>query len=321
MDEKLLKILRRHRDGFISGQDLAHKLSLSHTTIARRIHKLRKEGYDIQTQPHLGYKLVALPDKLLAQELGWCLDTKVIGQKNLSYDTVDSTNSLAFSLANRGAPCGTAVFAEGQRKGKGRLGRRWVSPKGQGIYLSLILRPQIVSDEAMLITLLAALSCAETIRKVCGLKAQIKWPNDILVNSKKVCGILTEMYVEANIVKFIILGIGINVNTPNSKLPLGASSLREEVKGKRKFSRLELARELLRQLDKEYHHFKDKGSLKLIARWRNLSAFSGKRVKVSFAHETIEGQAQDIDEQGALIVRLDNGFKQHVLAGDVMRVR
>lgn len=322
MDEKILKILRTHADRFVSGEDLARKLSLSHTTVARDIHKLREQGYDIQAQPHLGYKLAALPDKLLACEIVWRLNTRIIGKEVLSYNVVDSTNTVAFSLAEKGAKEGTVVFAEGQTKGRGRLGRSWTSPKSKGIYLSLVLRPEIGPEKASLITLLAAVSCAETIRKVCGLPALIRWPNDILVNNKKVCGILTEMQTENSKIKFIILGIGINVNTPIGKLPQGASSLREEAgKEKRQFSRLELARELLRQFDKEYLSFQHKGRAKLIAQWKNLSALSGKRVKVFLPGKTIEGQAQDIDEQGALIVRLDSGFKQHVVAGDVVKVR
>lgn len=322
MDEKILKILRTHTDEFVSGHDLAKRLSLTQATVARHIHKLCEEGYDIQAQPHFGYKLVALPDKLLAQELAWQLNTKIIGKKILSYDSVDSTNTTAFSLAEKGACEGTAVFAEAQRKGKGRLGRDWVSPKSKGIYLSLVLRPEILAKQAALITLVASVSCAEAIRKVLGLRALIRWPNDILVNNKKVCGILTEMQAEDNEVKFIILGIGINVNTPSSKLPSGASSLRGEGgETKAQLCRLELAQELLRQFDQEYLSFKHKGSAKIITQWKNFSALSGNRVKVIFQDKTIEGQAQDIDQQGALIVRLDSGFKQHVLAGDVVKVR
>ncbi|MBL7085141.1 MAG: biotin--[acetyl-CoA-carboxylase] ligase [Candidatus Omnitrophica bacterium] len=320
MDEKILKILRSHQDTFISGQQLSRKLSVSSSTIARHIHKLQEEGYDIQAQPYWGYKLVGLPDKLLAQEISWRLKTEVIGKKILSYNIVDSTNTIAFSLAEEGMPEGTVVFAEGQRKGKGRLGRTWASPKSQGIYLSLILRPKIAPAGASLITLLAAVSCAETIRKICGLTSQIRWPNDILVNNKKVCGILTEMNAQDHNVKFIILGIGINVNTQISKLSRGASSLKEEAK-KTKFSRIELARQLLRRLDRDYLYFKHKGSTKLTTQWKNFSALSGKRVKVYFVHKAIEGLAQDIDEQGALIVRLDNGFKQHVVTGDVVKIR
>jgi BirA family biotin operon repressor/biotin-[acetyl-CoA-carboxylase] ligase len=322
MDEKILKILRVHRDSFISAEEIAQRLSFSKSTVVKYIHNLRDEGYDIQARPHLGYKLLALPDRLLPQELAWRLNTKIIGQKILSYNTVDSTNTVAFSLAERGLGEGTAVFAEAQKKGKGRLGRSWVSAKGKGIYLSVILRPGIALKEAAFITLLAAVSCAESIRKISGQVAEIRWPNDILVNNKKVCGILTEMQAENSAVKFVILGIGINVNTSVDKLPAGGGSLREgSGKGKEKLSRLKLARELLRHLDKKYLYFKHKGRAGIIREWKNLSAFCGKRIKVSFAHKSVEGQAQGVDAQGALILRLDNGFKQHILAGDVIRVR
>ena len=257
---------------------------------------------------------------LTPEELGRQLDTKIVGRKILSYALVDSTNTVAFSLAEQGAVEGTAVFSEEQKRGRGRLGRKWSSPRHTGIYLSLILRPEIPAQKAGLITLLAAVSCAEAIRKATGLKALIRWPNDILVNNKKACGILTEMQAGDSRVKFIVLGIGINVNTAKSLLPHGASSLSREA-GKRQFFRLELARELLRQLDCDYLHFKHKGRARLITQWKNLSALSGKRVKISLSDGTIEGQAQDIDQQGALIVRLDSGFKQHVVAGDVIKLR
>jgi BirA family biotin operon repressor/biotin-[acetyl-CoA-carboxylase] ligase len=257
---------------------------------------------------------------LTQDELMRRLNTKIIGRKILSYASVDSTNTVAFALAEKGAHEGTAVFSEEQKRGKGRLGRSWSSPRHTGIYLSLILRPEIPPEKAALITLLAAVSCAEAIRKVTGLRAQIKWPNDILVNNKKVCGILTEMQLAGDKVRFIVLGIGINVNSKVSELPHGAGCLRQEAK-KTQISRLELAGELMRQLDQAYLYFRDKGSSRLITQWKNFSALSGKRIKVFLSVGAIEGQAQDIDQQGALIVRLDNGFKEHILAGDVVRVR
>lgn len=320
MDEQILKILRTHKDEFISGQHLSRKLGLSSSTIAKHIHQLQAQGYDIQAQPHWGYRLVAVPDRLIAQEILWRLNCNIIGNKILSYDTCDSTNSVAFSLAEQGIPEGTCVFAEEQKKGKGRLGRSWLSPKSKGICLSVVLRPPINTDRASLLTLLAAVSCVKAIRNFCGLAAQIRWPNDILVGGKKVCGILTEMHTELEKVKFVILGIGINVNTAKEKLPPDASSLAEEAK-KVHFSRIELAQQLLYQLDQEYRHWQEKGTKRLIIQWRNFSFLSGKRVKVFLAQRTIEGEAQDIDEHGALIVRLDNGFKQHIVAGDIVKIR
>ncbi|MFC1632461.1 biotin--[acetyl-CoA-carboxylase] ligase [Candidatus Omnitrophota bacterium] len=320
-DEKLLKILRSHRANFVSGAQLCSKLDISKTTLSRHLHQLRQHGYDLQTQPHLGYRLLSVPDRLLAEELSWRLQTKIIGKKILAYNIVDSTNKVAFALAEQGAAYGTTVFAEGQSKGKGRLGRSWVSPKGTGIYFSVVLRPDISPGEASLVTLLAAVSSVEAIRKVTGLRALIRWPNDVLVNNKKVCGILTEMQAEDSRIKFLILGLGVNVNTASHKLPVGAGSLKEESSSQRRLSRLKLAQELMRQLDQHYLAFKEKGAEEIIRQWKNLSAFSGKRVKVFYANKTVEGFAQDIDESGALIVRLDNGFRQHILAGDIVKIR
>ncbi|MBN2097008.1 MAG: biotin--[acetyl-CoA-carboxylase] ligase [Candidatus Omnitrophica bacterium] len=261
-------------------------------------------------------------NQLLAEEIMRQLKTRVIGRKVICYNTVDSTNTVAFALAEQGMPEGTAVFAEGQKKGKGRLGRNWSSPKAKGIYISLILRPHASVRATGLITLLAAVSVAQAIRKTSGLNALIRWPNDILINNKKVCGILSEMHTQAGLVKFVVLGIGINVSTARHQLPPGASSLKEQLPGQRlHFSRLDLARELLRQLDREYLYFKDQGSAHVLTQWSNLSFLSGKRVQVVLQEKVIEGLAQDLDDAGALIVRLDNGFKQHVLAGDVVKVR
>ncbi|MBN3038152.1 MAG: biotin--[acetyl-CoA-carboxylase] ligase [Candidatus Omnitrophica bacterium] len=321
MDEKILEILRARRESFVTAEEIGARAEMSKTTVFRHIHKLREEGYDIQSQPHGGYRLVNIPDRLSAQELGWRLHTKTIAKKILAYDVVDSTNAVAFALAQRGASEHTAVFAEGQKKGRGRLGRQWVSPKSKGIYCSLILRPKISPDQAAIVTLMAAVSCAQAIRKMCGLNALIRWPNDILVNDKKVCGILTQMYVRDNSLEFIILGIGINVNTGTSKLPREASSLREECRDKSPICRIQLSQELLRHLDKEYAYLVHKGPEHIIECWSDFSALSGKRVKVYLANKSVEGQALGIDKKGALIVRQDNGFRQHFLAADAIKVR
>lgn len=258
-------------------------------------------------------------DSVTADEIVKRLNTKVIGKQAFCYNVVDSTNTIASGLAKDNVPEGTVVFAEGQKKGRGRLRRTWVSPKSKGIYLSIILRPKITINKASFITLLAAVAVAEAIREVSGLPAVIRWPNDILINNKKVCGILTEAQSENSHISYIVLGIGVNVNSSKSQLPSQGSSLKEQAK--KSFSRIELARQLLSSLDQEYSYFCKKGPSRIITQWRNLSAFSGKRVRVQLAHKTIEGMVQDIDSDGALIVRLDNGFKHHVLAADSIRVR
>lgn len=193
-------------------------------------------------------------DSFPVEELKLRLTSHIIGKKILSYNIVDSTSTIAAAMAQKNEPEGTVIFAEGQTKGRGRLGRKWISPSGQGIYCSVILRPVISPDEAPLITLMAGKSCCQAIRETYDIDALIKWPNDIMINSKKVCGILTEMQTKNGQADFVILGIGINTHTPVDMLPPGTTSLQQETV--KQVFRLSLARNLLRCLDKDYLEFK-----------------------------------------------------------------
>lgn len=319
MDDKILNIFRTSNGEFISGEDISEKLKISRAAIWKHIEQLRKEGYDIVGEPHVGYRLIGTPDKLIAEEVSYRLGTKVMGKNIHSYETTDSTMDIAHRLAQSGSPEGTAIFSEGQAKGRGRLGREWSSPKGKGTYLSLILRPKISPTHASKITLMSAIAVATAIRKITDLPALIKWPNDILVNGHKVCGILTEMSAEVNTVKYVVIGIGINVNTDKEHLPKGAASLRSELG--EAVSRVELTKELLREMEHQYHLFKEKGFEHIITEWRNLSYMLGERVRVLCQDKKIEGYAVDLDLNGALVIRLDSGFTEKVTAGDVLIVR
>ena len=319
MDDKILIALKTNQPSYTSGEELSRLLKISRSAVWKHIENLRHEGYQILAIPHLGYKLTALPDKLSTVELSYKLNTKVIGWAIHSYNQTASTNDLAYRLAQDKAAEGTCVLAESQDKGRGRLGRKWESPKGTGIYLSVILRPKIVPQEAPQITLMASLATAMAIRQITSLEALIRWPNDILINRRKVCGILTEMNAEMDNIKFLILGIGLNVNTPKSTLPRQASSLKEEAG--QEVSRLEIAQALLRQLDFYYHLFKKDGFKRIREEWCNLTYMLGSRVKVTCQNKKIEGLVQDIDKGGAMVVRLDNGFQEKILSGDVVLVR
>lgn len=319
MDEKILEIFRTRKDEYISGEDLSQSLNVSRTAIWKHIETLREEGYDIAAYPHLGYKLIATPDKLLAQEILWHLGNKIIGKKIYSYNEVNSTNDIAYKLGEAGFEEGAAVFSEGQTQGRGRLSRKWISPYGSGIYMSVLLRPNIVPNEAPKITTLAAVSVANAIRKLTNLDAMIKWPNDILVNNKKVAGLLTEMSAELDLTKFIVLGIGINVNTAPSLLPATATSLKKELKNN--VSRIELARRILKELESNYILFKENKFNKILSIYKSLSMLLLKRVRILCHNRKIEGQALDIDSTGALVIRLDNGFVQNITTGDVIMAR
>lgn len=319
MDGKILNIFRSSNGEFISGEEISEKLKVSRAAVWKHIEQLRKEGYEITGEPHVGYRLIGTPDKLIPEEVSHKLGTKIIGKKIYSYEMTDSTMDVAHRLAQSGSPEGTVVFSEGQSKGRGRTGRQWFSPKGKGIYLSLILRPDLSPAEAPKITLVSAVAVALSMRKVTHLGALIKWPNDILVNDRKACGILTEMSAEVNTVKYIVLGIGINVNTAKGDLPKEATSLKHETG--EEISRIVLAQDILRELERQYHIFKERGFKKIIEEWKGLSHTLGEEVKIACQGKKIEGVAVDLDSSGALVVRLDSGFTEHVTAGDVVMVR
>lgn len=319
MEEKILRLFKERPDAFLSGEQISSSLNISRTAVWKHIEKLRTLGYEFDAVPHLGYRLKKIPDKLYPQEIGFALKTRTIGNEIIYYDSIDSTNTVAYDLAKKGAQEGLIVLAEGQTKGKGRLSREWVSPKQKGIYMSIILRPEMTPFQAPKITLLAAVSTALSIREYSRIPALIKWPNDILVNQKKIGGILTEMEAEADSVNFLILGIGINVNIKISELPKGASSIFEERGAK--VSRVELVKVILEKLDENYGLFRRDGFSPIKREWRNLSATLGKRVRASCMHRCIEGEAIDIDTDGALKIRLDNGFYEKVMAGDLLVLR
>lgn len=319
MDEQILRIFKARSGQHISGEELSVTLKVTRTAIWKHIEKLRKEGYTINAVPHLGYRMVSAPDKMLNVELQWDLSTKIIGRGIQCHDSLDSTNTYAYRSAEEGLEEGSVIFAESQTGGKGRLGRHWISPKKVGIYLSCVLRPRILPQEVSKITLAVAVAAARAIRQNSGLETLIRWPNDILVNNKKVCGILTEMKAEQDKVDFVVVGIGVNVNTSKRDLPPEASSLKAEL-GK-KVSRIALARELLQQLDHWYLTLVKDGFGPIIEEWHNCSGALGSRVKVMCHNRELEGQVQDVDKDGALIVRLDNGFQERILAGDVRLLR
>jgi len=318
-DEKILSIFRKYPGQHVSGEELSEELGISRTAIWKHIEDLRKIGYNIEAEPHLGYRLISLPDRLVALELSQGLNTKIIGKNILSYDTVESTMDAAYDLAIKTKGEGACVFAESQRKGRGRMGRDWQSPRYKGIYASIILRPDILPNETPKITLMTAVSIAKTISSKFNLEPQIKWPNDLLIDNKKICGILTEMNAEADKVKFLVVGIGINVNSKQSDLVDTATSLKEKTGDK--IDRIAFAKAVLEGLDEHYAIFNEKGFQPILDELRNFSSTLGRRVKVDFRNRRIEGQAMDVDESGALLVRLDNGFVERILSGDVMLVR
>ena len=318
MQDQILDFLRKN-DGYLSGEELSRQLKISRAAVWKNIEELRKEGYDIAAVPHLGYRLTSVPDKLFPQEIQYHLKTKQLGKNIVYFETIPTTMDHAFQLGVQGAEEGTVVCAETQTKGRGRLGRSWNSPKGKGIYMSVILRPAFSPSEVAQFTLLAAVAVREAIAKVSGVQAQIKWPNDLLVNQKKLAGILTEMSAEADRVRFIVIGIGVNVNTLLSHLPEEATSLKE-LTGK-SISRLDLVREILISLEKWYEHLKAKGFSEIMAEWKKFSCTLGNRIRIMDMDGQVEGEAVDLDEYGGLVIRRDNGVMVKRMSGDVVVVK
>lgn len=318
MQDHIIHFLKKI-DGYLSGEEISRDLKISRAAIWKNIQELREEGYDIVAVPHLGYKLISSPDKLLPREIQFNLGTKILGKKIIYEDVCPSTMDVAFRLGFEGAPEGTIICAEGQNKGRGRLGRSWSSPKSKGIYASIILRPSLPPNTVSQLTLLSAVALCEAIKKTCGVQLFIKWPNDLLVGNKKLAGILTEMSAEMDRVRFVVIGFGINVNTPVNLLPSTATSLKNEIH--LSVSRVELLQEILRSLEKWYEVLQAQGFARIIERWKEYSITLGRRVRVEGIREHMEGEAIDVDQEGSLIIRSDSGIKFKRMAGDVVFVR
>ncbi len=304
--------------GYLSGEEIAQKLRISRTAVWNHINELKAVGFIIESLPHLGYRLVREPDSLLPSLVSIGLKTNLIGKSIYHYDNPDSTNDRADSLAKRGEPEGTVVIAEAQSAGRGRMGRIWLSPRGKGIYLSVILRPSLSPTRTPFLTLCTAITVTEAIRACTGLEAFVKWPNDVLVSDMKVCGILTELSTEADRINYAIVGIGLNVNCEKSDFPtdLKATSLRLETG--RDVSRLELTRSFLHLLDNNYALLLRGEYSGIMEHWLRLSSTIGKRVKAETASgKNWEGVATGLDEDGCLLLRLDNGMTQRITGGDV----
>lgn len=319
MNDKILGFFKRRGNDYVSGEELSGAFGISRAAVWKHIEKLRVEGYEITASPHFGYRLMSEPDRLTEIELKWQLNTEIVGKKIFSYNEVGSTNDAAYKLASSGEEEGAVVIAEYQAKGRGRLGRRWVSPKGKGAYFSVILRPDILPREVPLVTLICALGVAKTVRESVDLQALIRWPNDILVKEKKLCGILTEMSAETDKVNFVIAGIGININTKKELLPEHATSLSAEKN--KDVPRLKFVKSLFKNLDKYYKIF-NRGKIdRIIEEYKELSSVLDRQVKINYHNHFISGQAVDIDKEGALILRKDSGFHERVFAGDIVTLR
>lgn len=303
MKEEILRLLRS-ADGYISGQELCNRFGVSRTAVWKAINQLKEAGYEIEAQQNKGYRLMAAPDLMTEAEIKSLMHTDWVAKEVLYFDTIDSTNTKAQELAEKGYPSGTLVVADKQESGKGRRGRSWVSPSGTGIFMTLMIKPDINPNNASMLTLVAALAVAKAITSVTGEEALIKWPNDIVVNGKKVCGILTEMNAQFDYINHIVVGIGINVHNESfpEEISQMASSLMIEAGGKR-FHRAQIIAETMAYFEQHYDTFlKTQDLSALVREYDELLVNRNKSVRVLDPKEPFDGKAMGITSKGELIV-------------------
>ncbi len=317
MKEKILGYLRA-ADGYVSGQELCEKLGVSRTAIWKNIKSLEEEGYEIQAVKNRGYRLVESPDSIKSQEINGYLHTKWLGHVLYTRESVDSTNTWAKRLAEDGKPHGTVVIADEQTAGKGRRGRHWVTPKGATIAFTKLLKPDMPPERASMLTLVEGLSVAQAVRKLYGLEAGIKWPNDVVVSNKKICGILTEMSAQVDYINYIVIGTGINTNLTEfpEEIRHMATSLRIELGHKVK--RAELLGVLLETFEKNYEEFQKTWDLSgLMEDYNHILVNCDTQVKVLEPGNEYVGTARGIDKMGQLLVEREDGTVTRVYAGEV----
>ncbi|HUI05892.1 MAG TPA: biotin--[acetyl-CoA-carboxylase] ligase [Verrucomicrobiae bacterium] len=304
---------------FVQNDELARLLKVPPTRVNAEIADLEKLGYTIESHPHFGYRLLDTPDRLTADDIKPQLKTRIIGSEILVFDETASTNDVVEHLAKSGAREGLVVFAESQTKGRGRHGRAWASPRGKGLWFSVLLRPAVPPAAASRITVAASVAVARAIRQACRVDARIKWPNDVVLNGRKVAGILTELRAEADEILLAILGIGIDVNCAREDFPpeIAKMATSLQIETGHEQDRVALAARVLAALDDCYRAAL--ADFEAIAdEWAELGTTLGRQIVVTMARRRIEGFAHALDGDGALLVRKDDGQIERVLGGDLV---
>ncbi len=315
--ELVLDFLYKNKGRYIPAKEIASNINISETELIETFHKLEKQEYKIDFDENLGYRLVETPNLLLPYEIKRDLKTDFIGKKIYYFPEVDSTNDVAKELAEKGAENGTLIIAQTQRRGKGRNGKKWISPLG-GVWMSIILRPTINPEKAPQLTLVTGVAVAETLKKQTGLDVKIKWPNDILIDNKKVCGILTEAHAKYNTLDYVIVGIGIDVNMDMELFPQelrkDATSIKEELEMEVYY--VELVQRFLEKFEELYNEFNAEQFPEILRKWRKYSKTIGSYVEIhKKLGKIVRGEAVGINKQGALILELDDGTLRKVFSG------
>jgi BirA family biotin operon repressor/biotin-[acetyl-CoA-carboxylase] ligase len=319
--DELLFALMQNMTIAVSGEKLARDLEVSHSTLVRWIEKLRAAGVEIRGELFTGYRLTRLPDVMLPQLIRPRLRTQTLGKNLFHFFSVDSTNAFATRLLNHGRKVadGTVIISESQTAGKGRRGRPWHSEQENGLYFSLVLRPRVPPGFAPLFTLGTAVAIHNAIERNTGLQVDIKWPNDLLVDGKKVCGILAEMQAEFDRVNSLIIGVGLNVNHSEFPADIGGSATSLRMVSGRNHSRIEILVEFLEEFENLVARFEKSGPATIIDSWTQYSSFaSGRRLQVNDGFRVIEGTTRGLNPFGALRLETWDGRIEEVYSGDVV---
>ncbi len=301
----------------VSGETLAASLGISRAAVWKRLQRLKAWGYEIAGEPRQGYRLLAVPDRPLPFEVLEGLATRRFRGPVHYHPRLPSTNDLAKEMGRQGAPEGTLVVADGQEAGRGRLGRQWVSPEGVGLYVSLILRPPLPPSELPQITLTVAVAAAQALERVAQIAPGIKWPNDLLLGGRKLGGILTELETEAERIRYLVVGMGLNVNTPGFPGELADTATSLWLATGRRHSRVALLRAWLEELEALYEQFLHRQFPVILRAWKRRSVTLGKPARVRQGEREVAGVAVDVAPDGALLLRTGAGQLVRVTSGEL----
>nr|WP_155666953.1 biotin--[acetyl-CoA-carboxylase] ligase [Ornithinibacillus caprae] len=312
-------MLEENKDTYISGQFLSDKLNISRSAIWKHMKELQKDGYEIEGIPKKGYRIVGFPDRLSENALQWGLKTDWLGKTIIHKEVVTSTQHIAHQIAQENTEHGTVIIADEQTNGKGRMNRHWYSSRDKGIWLSIILRPSILPYLAPQLTLLSACVLADVISQQSELIPKIKWPNDILVDGKKIAGILTEMQAEQDQIQYVVIGIGINVNHNHNDLPSDiqakASSILMETN--RNWDIKHFIQQILVTFEKEYNEYIEHGFTHVKKKWESYSFKIGEPIRISTLKSQWTAIFSGIAEDGALLVRNNDGTTEKLYSAEI----
>jgi BirA family biotin operon repressor/biotin-[acetyl-CoA-carboxylase] ligase len=321
-EELVLSFLAEAGDEFVSGEAISGKLGLSRAAVWKHVEALRQHGYRIDAVPARGYRLAEVPDRLSPLELRPLLNTHDLGRELHCHDELTSTNDRAKELAAEGADHGEVVVAESQTAGRGRRGRSWISPPRRNLYFSVVLRPELPPGRAPELTLVASLAVCDALRQA-GVDAGIKWPNDLIASGKKIGGILTELAADPDRIQWVVIGVGVNVNARVDDFPpeLQGQATSVAIERGGPAPRALFAAACLTALEDWLDRHAEHGFEEVRSAWKERSVVLGRRVVVRTDDGEVEGKAEDLDGQGALLVRGDDGSLHRFVAGDVSLLR